>query len=330
MRAMMLTAGLGTRLRPITDHLAKPAVPFLNIPLFFYPISLMEELSISSLVLNTHYKPEQIENLARQIPGAHYPVCFSHENAAPLGSGGGIWKARTLLEGEGSFLVCNGDEVILPHDPHIMRRFNDEHLKHKPLATILVMEHPEVGNQFGGVWADATGRVHGFAKTAAAFPGLIGYHYIGLLLLNDRVFSYLPEGESNILYDALAVGIARGDEVRVVVGAFTWYETGNPRDFLAASDEALHLLIETDRPESQALIRICSRFWSKRTRLEFRGSSVILRGTDSVIDANVHLKGFAILGDGSRLAASGQTVENVVVMPGAEIGGPCANQIIGF
>lgn len=324
----MLTAGLGTRLRPITDKLAKPAVPFLNIPLFYYPISLMEELEISSLVLNTHYKPEQIEKLARQIPGANYPVTFSHEAESPLGSGGGIWKARNLLEGGGSFLVCNGDEVILPHDPHIMRKFYDEHRKHGSLATILVMEHPEVGHQFGGVWADSNGRVHGFAKTDKAYPGLRGYHYIGLLLLNDRIFSYLPEGESNILYDALAKGIAKGEEVRVVVGDFTWYETGNPQNFLSASEEAMQLLIETDRPDSQALVKICARFWSKKTRLEFRGSAFILRGTDSIIDANVHLKGFAVLGDGSRLAASGQVMENIVVMPGAEATGPCANQII--
>ena len=58
MRAMILTAGLGTRLRPITDRYAKPAVPFLNVPLLCYPLELMRELGAKRLVLNTHHLPE--------------------------------------------------------------------------------------------------------------------------------------------------------------------------------------------------------------------------------------------------------------------------------
>lgn len=316
-KAMMLTAGLGTRLRPVTDLYAKPAVPFLNIPLFYYPLSLIEELPVSTLVLNTHYKPEQIENLASRIPEAKFKIALSPEPAAPLGSGGGIWRARALLEGEGSFLVSNGDEVILPRDPQIMRRFQKEHEDSMALATILVMRHPLVGKQFGGVWTDAHGFVRGFGKDPAAFPGCTGYHYVGLLLLHERVFSYLPDGESNILYDALTAAIASGERVRATVGDFTWYETGNPRDFLQASGEALRLLAENDSsPEAQTLKRITTRFLPKRTSLERRESALVLRGPGSTIEPRSTINGFAVLGAQSSIE-SADLYENVVVLPSA-------------
>jgi mannose-1-phosphate guanylyltransferase len=240
MKGMMLTAGLGTRLRPVTDHYAKPAIPFLGVPLVHYPLALMREIGVDSLVLNTHYKAEQIEKLANELSTTHFQVTTSHESgAAPLGSGGGIAHAREHLTGD--FLISNGDEVILPRRKGVMKDFFFAHQRDQSLATILVMRHPLVGTQFGGVWADIHGKVHGFGKNADAYPGCVGYHYIGLLLLNERVFRYLPEGESNILYDALTQAIAAGERVNVIVDGFTWFETGNPSDFLEATGDALKL-----------------------------------------------------------------------------------------
>lgn len=328
MKAMMLTAGLGTRLRPVTERLAKPAVPFLNVPLFYYPLSLLEELSLSRLVLNTHHKPQQIEELAARIPGARYQIQISPEPQAPLGSGGGIWQARRWLEGDGNFLVSNGDEVILPHDPQIMQRFAKEHDEDKALATILVMHHPLVGKQFGGVWTNAQNEVQGFGKNPAEFPGCTGYHYIGLLLLNDRVFSYLPEGESNILYDALKAAIAKGEKVRAVVSDFTWYETGNPHDFLHATKDGLRLLAaNAPRPDTQTLKKITSRFWSKGTTLENRGLALVLRGSGATIGSMADVKGFVVLGDNSHLATAG-LFEDIVCLPGVTARGVCREQII--
>ena len=324
MKAMLLTAGLGTRLRPVTDHYAKPAVPFLNIPLLDYPIALLEDANVTSLVLNTHYKPEQIASLSKKIPGVRFPIHLSSESDAPLGSGGGIWKAKSfLLSGQptgGDFLVANGDEVILPHEKDTISRFINDHIANRSLATILVMKHPLVGTQFGGVWADASGNVKGFGKKGSDFGAHVtGYHYIGLLLLNERVFKYLPDGESNILYDALKSAIDAGEKVRALVSSFTWFETGNPQDFLNASDEALHLLANPGSEESACLKRICDRFWTPQTRLEQTPQALILRGVDCQIESGVQFKGFAVLGNGCRLG-KGAKIENSVLLPGAQVG----------
>jgi mannose-1-phosphate guanylyltransferase len=330
MKAMLLTAGLGTRLRPVTDHYAKPAVPFLNIPLLDYPIALLEEAKIQSLVLNTHYKPEQIANISSEIPAAHFTVHLSPEPGAPLGSGGGIWKAKSLLttggggkNGESDFIVANGDEVILPHEAGVISRFINDHKSNRALATILVMKHPLVGIQFGGVWADASGNVKGFGKDRNVFEKstdgeITGYHYIGLLLLNERVFNYLPDGESNILYDALAKAIAAGEKVRAFVSNFTWFETGNAHDFLHASGEGLRLLTGTAGDDKKFLEKITDRFWTPGTRIEKTPTALILRGVDCRIENDAELKGFVVLGDGCRVEKK-SFIENSVLLPGAQV-----------
>ncbi len=316
---MILSAGLGTRLRPVTELFAKPAVPFLNIPLLYYPIALMEEAGIDSIVFNTHHKPEQIEEIAMRIPHSKCDVAFSFEAGAPLGSGGGIWKAKNLLKGGGDFLVSNGDEVILPREAGTMKRFVDQHRSEMNLATILVMPHPLVGIQFGGVWTDANGDVKGFGKDRTQFgPELTGYHYIGLLLLNDRVFEYLPDGESNILYDALKAAIDKGERVRVCVGSFTWFETGNPKDFLEATEGAL-TLYEQNTEDAKTLRTICSRFWNPGTRLisTSTGAKVLLDG-EAQLDSKVQVEGFAVLGRGARVETAAE-IDRCVVLPGARV-----------
>ncbi|MES2962382.1 MAG: sugar phosphate nucleotidyltransferase, partial [Bdellovibrionota bacterium] len=133
MKAMMLTAGLGTRLRPVTNFYAKPTVPFLGVPLAYFGRAILEQAGATSFVMNTHHLPEQINALADRMRVEGLKVETSHEAAAPLGSGGGIWKARKFLEGDGDFLVANGDEIILPHRPDVLREFVAAHSAKKAL-----------------------------------------------------------------------------------------------------------------------------------------------------------------------------------------------------
>lgn len=346
---MMLTAGLGTRLRPITTKWAKPAVPFLGIPLLKYPLHLMRAAGIQSLVLNSHYLPEQIVALGASITTPDFPVHVSEEPGAPLGAGGGIWKARKWLDtksatGTGDFLVCNGDEVILPHDPQVLSKFSSAHTSSDALGTILVMKHPLVGTQFGGVWCSPAGDVRGFGKDGSKFGAdAIGYHYIGVLMLNSRIFKFLPEGESNILYDGLASAIADGEKVRVVVSEFTWFETGNPHDLLEATHEALKLLAvnrgfltwsESGLTESAGLREaaveldaVCTSNWEPGTILEKRGDALILRVAGAALASDISVRGFAVIEKGAHVLR-GASLDSVIVMPDGTVSTPLANQIV--
>jgi mannose-1-phosphate guanylyltransferase len=193
------------------------------------------------------------------------------------------------------------------------------------------MRDTRVGTQFGGVWADATGRVLGFGKDGRKFgEGLTGYHYIGLQILSSRMFRYLPDGESNILYDALTAAIAKGETVRVVVGDFSWFETGNPHDFLRATDESLDLLA---RPESHGAdaaflhqtvhrfagsSQLVDRADTRLINVDISVGTRVLLGRDSVIESGASLSGFVVIGEGACIQ-TGAIVENSVVLPGATV-----------
>lgn len=326
MRGMILAAGLGTRLRPITHFFAKPAVPFLNIPLLYYSMALLEKAGVTEFVINSFYLPEQIHALADQAPGLIKKPVVIDESGAPLGSGGGVWNARCELN-NASFWLANGDEVILPRDSGIFERIQNEHRENQALATIVVMEHAGVGTQFGGVWATPDGDVKGFGKTSSAFPGTVGYHYIGLQLLDPRVFNYLPEGESNILYDGLARAILAGERVQVVVGNFTWFETGNPDDFLEASKQCMELLrhpTQARGADRSFLLRILERFseHAKDDNVNWghsvSESAIVLSASSAQIDTSVVFNGAVTVGPGVEIGADAQ-VSNSVLLRDAKV-----------
>lgn len=244
---MILAAGLGTRLRPITLTYSKPAVPFINVPLLFWSLELLRELPVSKWVLNTHHLPEQIEALVaiakRRAPDDFETVAYSNEPNAPLGSGGGIWQARKELAGTKTVLVANADEVILPIRKDILKRMHAAHEKSGALATILTMDHSEAGRKFGAVWTDSEGRVHGFGRDGAHFPkAKLPKHYVGVMLLDSSVLEMLPEGESNILYDTLQTAISKGARINVFNEPLIWFETGNAADYLIATRAILDLI----------------------------------------------------------------------------------------
>lgn len=241
MNLMLLAAGLGTRLRPFTEHYPKPCIPFLTAPLAFYSLELLESLKLDHLVVNTHHLPKQIENLFAnmQVP-PWKKLSFSDESSVLLGSGGGIHKAIHELTGHGRFLVMNADEVILPHQMGMISELINFHDFYKGIATLLCIPHPEVGKKFGGVWKKAdSAEVSDFSKTA--IPGLEGLHYVGVLVLSDRIRDYFKDSliEENILYDTLKKAMGQGEKVYTYVSSAEWFETGNPEDFLKATEICL-------------------------------------------------------------------------------------------
>ena len=85
---MILAAGLGTRLQPYTNKLAKPVFPFLNLPMLCYPLYYLEKSEIKNLVVNTHHLPETVkEKVLKETKDQNYNVSFSDESPDILGTG---------------------------------------------------------------------------------------------------------------------------------------------------------------------------------------------------------------------------------------------------
>lgn len=249
MNVMLLAAGEGTRLRPFTEQAPKPSIPFLTVPLAFYALSLLDQVKIQKLVVNTYHLPRQIEGLFSQIPPQWKELHFSSEHGTLLGSGGGIHNAKSFLKGSGDFFVMNADEIILPHEFGVLQDMQVFHRWHKGIATLLTIPHPEVGKKFGGAWLKDGTKVHCFSKTNPGELAPRGMHFTGVMLLAERVFQYFKNQVEveNILYETLTKAMAEGEEVHAFETKAEWFETGNPIDFMTATETCLDSLIRDSK-----------------------------------------------------------------------------------
>ncbi len=286
MNVMLLAAGEGTRLRPFTYTLPKPAIPFLNVPLAAHALGFLDNIKIQKLVLNTYHLPHKIHELFHNLPHGAQSLHFSDESGEILGSGGGLGKARSHFQGGGSFLLMNADEVILPEDSEVLKKAILEHERTNALATLLVMDHPGVGTQFGGAWTDAQQNVIGFGKTAIERSAK-GWHFVGVQILSERIFNYIPlEGPSNILYDAVTAGIAKGEKVQVYPFSGSWFETGNSKDFLEASEKCFDFLADDkDSFQKRILSATLNKFGKGLFKIQKQN------GAKSLIAENAGLNG---------------------------------------
>src|SRR5580698_8851230 len=139
MNALILCAGLGTRFRPTTEKIAKPALPFLNLPLLAYSLVYLESVGLNTLVINTHHLPKTVEAAASGLVKSSYKTIFSNEPKI-LGSGGGIKNNEAHLKGrltsDDEFLVANGDEVMLFNHGDGLSRLVAFHRAQGALATL--------------------------------------------------------------------------------------------------------------------------------------------------------------------------------------------------
>ena len=118
MKALILTGGLGKRLRPITDYVPKPLVPINNVPIIEWQIRYFKKFGIKEFVICSGYKNEQIRNYLEAKNNLEAKIHYSVEKT-PLGTGGAIKNASRFIE-EQNFFVINGD-VITDLDPRLLQ-----------------------------------------------------------------------------------------------------------------------------------------------------------------------------------------------------------------
>lgn len=295
MNIMILAAGEGTRLRPHTNFLPKPAIPFLNIPLFVHSLNFLREVKISKLVMNTFHLPERLKEKAAEYT-FNFPVIFSDEIKTLLGSGGGLGNARTHFQDQEHFILVNGDELIIPSLPGQLQQALEHHKNNKNIATLLVMDHPEVGTKFGGVWTDDQNCILGFGKNKME-KATRAHHNIGVMIFSREIFKYIPEGVSNILYDDLMSAIKDGKRAQAYSLSCLWFETGNSADFILASKECLKLMSSADQNHQFEgnYLRQMIKLYSPSSKWIFDQEKSILFDSSSLFPLQ-NLTGFCVIG----------------------------------
>lgn len=312
MNVMLLTAGEGTRLRPHTRYMPKPAISFLNVPLYAYSLFFLNEIKVAKVVMNTFHLPEKLRSTVRSFKHP-YPIYFSDEDRL-LGSGGGIGHAKAYFQSEGDFILMNGDEVIIPRQPNLMEKAIQIHKKSRAIATTLVMEHPEVGTKFGGVWVDSNLNVLGFGKEKAAGAAK-GYHYVGVTIFSEKILNYIKPGESNILYDCVMAALQDGNTMQAIPIQCHWFETGNETDFKSATHQCLDILA-TKTAESVYLKKAIA--WrSPKSEFVQMNNRFILADKELGFDFE-NLMGYNVLGEGVSLR-TGCRLKNCILGPRVKV-----------
>ena len=163
MKAMILAAGYGTRLRPLTFSVPKPMVPICNRPLIGYAVEQFVAIGVDELVVNLHHLPDVLKRYLIDEYGDRLTLHFSYEPEI-LGTGGGLRRARPLLHGEDDFFVVNGDTIQFPP----FEKLREAQTEKNALAT-LTLRHPPQRDRFTAVWLK-DGAITGFARSGVGEP----------------------------------------------------------------------------------------------------------------------------------------------------------------
>ena len=223
--ALVLTAGLATRLRPLSRVRAKAALPVAGRPLVHRIIHWLGDAGIRDLVLNLHHLPHTIAALVGDGAALNARVRYSWE-VPVLGSAGGPRRALPLLDAS-PFLIVNGDTLTNVD----LRAALDRHRRSDALVTMALVPNTEP-HKYGGVLVDADGAVTGFTRRGASEPS---YHFIGVQVAEATAFSGLRDGTPYDSVGALYPELirARPGSVRGFICNAAFLDIGTPADYFA-------------------------------------------------------------------------------------------------
>lgn len=228
MKAMILAAGFGTRLFPLTIDRTKPAIPFLGKPLVGYVCDYVAKFGFKDVVVNLHHQPESVREVLGD--GSAYGVNINYTEEIPniLGTAGALDNARHLLEDD-TFVIVNGKIVT---DIDIAAAI-ETHRRSGAIATMVLK--PNVKREkFTEVYTKG-GFLTGFGDFAHPFTeaeikdttGSLSapLMFTGIHILEPRVFDYIPRGVySDIVPTFYNPALAKGEKIAVHVTDANWFE----------------------------------------------------------------------------------------------------------
>ncbi|MFN2498880.1 MAG: sugar phosphate nucleotidyltransferase [Pyrinomonadaceae bacterium] len=238
MRAMILSAGHGTRLWPLTEDRTKPAIPILGKPLVGYVAEYLARYGCDEIVVNLHHRPESVRRALGD--GSKFGVKLHYvEEPEILGTSGGIDNARALLDGE-TFIAVNGKIIT---DINLNSAL-ETHRRTHALATLVVLPNPSC-QRFSIVKSkdemlDGFGGMPSAGDFVGQDPPLM---FTGIQILDPAIFDYIPRGVfSHSTTDVYPQAVAEGERVALHVAQGNWYELSTIQRYL---DISLQLLEQT-------------------------------------------------------------------------------------
>lgn len=305
MRAMVLAAGLGTRLRPLTYEITKPMVPVLDRPVMEHILDLLDRHGIDEVIANLHYFPESI----REYFGERIEYRFEEEL---LGTAGGV-RACASFFGDEPFLVISGDALTDIDLTALVAR----HSASGGIATLAVKQVPDT-REYGVVLHDRDGRITGFQEKPSPEEALSNLGNCGIYVFDPKIFDYFPDRPFvDWAKDVFPVLLENGVPFHIHEVREYWNDVGSLSELRQGTFDALrgelHLQVEGQEARKGVVVAGDSPI----------GEDVITEGPvwigDRVtIGSGVRLTGPIVIGDGASVG-DGAQLRGSIIFPGTEV-----------
>jgi mannose-1-phosphate guanylyltransferase/mannose-1-phosphate guanylyltransferase/phosphomannomutase len=302
---MVLAAGLGTRLRPLTYEITKPMVPVLDRPVMAHILDLLDRHGFDETIANLHYFPDSIrEHFGERLTYRYEPEL--------LGTAGGV-RACAEFFGEDPFLVISGDALTDIDLTALAAR----HRESGGIATLAVKKVPDT-REFGVVLHDREGRITGFQEKPRPDEALSDLGNCGIYVFSPEIFDYFPERPFVDWAKDVFPALLENDvpfyihEVREY-----WNDVGSLGELRQGTFDALRgeLRLEVEGEEvAPGVVVSGGRPLPEDAEVE----GPVWIGRDVEIGSGVRLMGPVVLGDGATVGDRAQLRETIV-FPGTDI-----------
>ena len=295
MRAIVLSAGYGTRLWPLTEDRTKPAIPILGKPLVGYVAEYLAGYGIDEIVVNLHHRPESVRRALGD--GSEFGVKLHYvDEPVILGTSGALDNTREFFERE-TFVVVNG-KIITDID---LSAALETHRSTQAIATLVLL--PNTRRERFTVVETEEGRIKGFGGMPVnTEEGPAPLMFTGIHILDPRIFEYIPRGVfSHSTTDVYPQAIANGETVAAHVASGKWRELSTLKRYLDISIELL-------RESEKSYVAGANTMISQSATVT---DSILWDDVKVGASAQIHR---AVLADGVTIP-DGEVIENAVVVP---------------
>lgn len=295
---MILSAGYGTRLWPLTEDRTKPAIPILGKPLVGYVAEYVARYGCDEVVVNLHHRPESVRRALGD--GSLFGVKLHYvEEPEILGTSGALDNARALLDAE-TFVVVNG-KIITDID---LRAAIETHRRTKAIATLILL--PNAACERFSIVETSDGLLRGFGGMPAKgdfSDECPPFMFTGIQILEPKIFDYVPRGVfSHSTTDVYPQAVANGERVAVHVASGKWYELSTIRRYL---DISLLLM-----PQTGSGMKVTSGSGCEISESAEVSEAILWDNVTVESGARVRR---AVLADNVRIPA-GEVIENAAVV----------------
>ena len=305
MRAMVLAAGLGTRLRPLTNEITKPMVPVLDRPVMAHILDLLDRHGFEHVIANLHYFPDSI----KQYFGERLTYRYEEEL---LGTAGGV-RACGDFFGDEAFLIISGD-ALTDID---LSAFVARHREAGGIATLAVKKVSDT-REYGVVLHDREGRITGFQEKPNPEEALSDLGNCGIYIFEPAIFDYFPERPFvDWAQDVFPALLEHDVPFHIHEVREYWNDVGSLSELRQGTFDALQgeLRLQVEGREVSPGVIVAGESVVPQS-VEADGSVWI--GHDVQIGENVRLTGRIVLGDGARVGEGAQ-LRDSIVLPGTTV-----------